>query len=264
MNKTVKKIILSLLIVIFLLLGVTFYGMNRKGLIVLMYHKVDYPKKEAKIKGLYITPKKIEKEISILKKLGYKFIDYKALLEKRDNIYDGKHILLTLDDGYENNYKNLFPILKKEKIPAHIFMICSAIGKKNFSLGKYVRETVKEDMLTENEIKEMENSGLVFIGSHLVHHRPMISFDNKSLFYELSKSKEILSKITGKNIDLIAYPSGSFDKRTVSLVKKCGYKIGFTTVEGRNFKNDDKLMLKRYGVAGWNSITDILIKIWFK
>ena len=42
-----------------------------------------------------------------------------------------KSILLTFDDGYENNFKFAFPLLKKYNTPATIFLISSLIDSKN-------------------------------------------------------------------------------------------------------------------------------------
>ncbi|MBK7966363.1 MAG: polysaccharide deacetylase family protein [Bacteroidetes bacterium] len=42
-----------------------------------------------------------------------------------------KSLLLTFDDGYENNYKFAFPILKKYNAPATIFLISSLINSNN-------------------------------------------------------------------------------------------------------------------------------------
>ncbi|MBR2038566.1 MAG: polysaccharide deacetylase family protein, partial [Lachnospiraceae bacterium] len=59
-----------------------------------------------------------------------------------------KPVLLTLDDGYENNYTNAFPLLKKYNMKAVISLI-----------GKDMR-------LNENQLKEKHDSGLVEIGNH--------------------------------------------------------------------------------------------------
>ena len=67
-----------------------------------------------------------------------------------------KSLLLTFDDGYENNFKFAYPILKKYNAPATIFLISSLIDTKNptwydlidntkyvFNNQKHSAETIK-------------------------------------------------------------------------------------------------------------------------
>ena len=99
---------------------------------VLYYHKIDYPKKDAVYKGLYVTPEQFKRQIALLKFLGYHTINPKEILSfvKGHKIQVKKPLLITFDDGYENNYLNAYPVLKAAGFTSVIFISSGFIGKK--------------------------------------------------------------------------------------------------------------------------------------
>lgn len=91
---------------------------------VLMYHQfVKKAEDGGKIK-LFVTEKQFEIQLKILKFLGYKTITFNDLIKiGLENRFDKKYIILTVDDGYKDNYEILFPMLKKYNMKAVIFLV---------------------------------------------------------------------------------------------------------------------------------------------
>ena len=82
-----------------------------------------------------------------------------------------KPIVLTFDDGYEDNYTYAFPILKKFSFTATIFLITRDIsGLSGWSDSE---ETIKEPLLSWDKIKEMSDYGIDF-QSH-THTHPSLT-----------------------------------------------------------------------------------------
>lgn len=263
--KKIVKILKISLIALLILTGITtaftWYALNRPGIIILMYHKIGTPKPHAQIKGLYVTPERFEGHIVLLKKIGYSFITYHEYLENISNKeYFKKKIMITVDDGYEDNYTNMFPILKKHAVPAHIFMITGAIGAKKFTEGGWDREKVEEDMLTEAQIREMHESRLVFFGSHCIDHKPITEFKDEERVRQLKESKERLERLLDTSIEIFAFPIGVYTEAAVKDVEKTGYTMSFSTDEGRNYPESSLFTLKRIGIAGWFSDADVIKK----
>ena len=67
-----------------------------------------------------------------------------------------KPVILTFDDGYDDNYTELFPLLQKYNAKATIFVIPKAIGTPH--------------KMTAEQIYELSRSGLVSIQSHTYSH----------------------------------------------------------------------------------------------
>jgi len=147
---------------------------SRRGIKILSYHKIsdNYPD------WLDLSTKVSTFEIHLdyLKKY-YHIISLKEainLLETKQKIYE-RAIVITFDDGYKCIYKNAFPLLKKYKIPATIFLTvnppeykeplwfeCVVYAINNTSrktlnleplgLKKYLIDTLKEKKGTTEQI----------------------------------------------------------------------------------------------------------------
>ncbi|RRD40779.1 polysaccharide deacetylase [Leptotrichia sp. OH3620_COT-345] len=142
------------LFLLFILIIIVYYFFRkRKSCICLMYHNV-FPEESEGI----ISREQFEKHMDYVKNMKtYKMEE----LEKINYTLDKNSILLTFDDGYENNYTEAFPVLKKYNLKATIFLNTKYIGKD-------------KDYLNWEQIKEMYNSGLVDFQMHTHSHYPII------------------------------------------------------------------------------------------
>jgi len=88
-----------------------------------------------------------------------------ALIEQKNTI-PTRTISITFDDGYRDNYTYAFPILKKYGLPATVFIIVNEVGRL--------------DRLSWDEIKEMQDSGIITFGSHTLGPEPLIKISSKA------------------------------------------------------------------------------------
>ena len=69
---------------------------------------------------------------------------------KQGQTFPRPTVVLTVDDGYENNYDILFPMLKKEALPATIFLTTDLIGTNrriwSDTLAEVIRETDRPEI----------------------------------------------------------------------------------------------------------------------
>jgi len=96
---------------------------------VIMYHGINTKKDVWSIGS--IDTNEFEKQIKYLKKT-HKILSLKETCEiiNEKKRFPKRGVVITFDDGYKDNYKNAFPILKKYKIPATIFLTTGHIGKE--------------------------------------------------------------------------------------------------------------------------------------
>ncbi|MFC1613183.1 polysaccharide deacetylase family protein [Patescibacteria group bacterium] len=208
---------------------------NFKGAIILMYHSIGYNKEFCTV-----TPEKFKQQMEFLKEKKFNVIKLVELAEQLKNgTLKPKTIIITLDDGYEDNYLNAYPILKEFNFPVTIFVPSALIGT---TVKSKKGECFK--ILNFNAMREMEESGLVEIGSHSHNHIKLSQLSDKELNKQFRDSKNILQEGIGKPVTSIAYPFGSFNDSVKNLAKNY-YSIGCSVRRGRICDNSKNMELKR-------------------
>jgi peptidoglycan/xylan/chitin deacetylase (PgdA/CDA1 family) len=201
-----------------------------------------------------------------MKLLGYKTINIDELLIylNGERISAKRPILITFDDGYENNYINAYPILKKMNLVATICVCTAYIGKKEsvFEKEKYIKGKMPENYLAEEEIVEMSQNHISFC-SHGINHFYMDELEGMDLENEITKSKETLEKILNMKINFFCYPYGRYNQKTIEALKNAGYEGAFTTKRGKVSKEDNPYELKRLVIKGYNRTLNFLSTIEF-
>lgn len=98
---------------------------------VLMYHRVLNPEELESgyvQPGMFVTSSSFREHVLFLKK-NYRILFLEELIdkiEKKENT--GGCCAITFDDGWLDNYRNAFPILKMSEAPATIFLASSFVG----------------------------------------------------------------------------------------------------------------------------------------
>ena len=179
-----------------------------KNVPVLMYH-TSSENNPGGLAELYVKPSEFEKQVLYLIEAGYTFCTF-------DDYYNlnniAKPIFLTFDDGYRENYTEIFPILQKYNAKITLFLTLSSITPAN---------------ITQDMIVEMSDSDLVKFESHTFTHPSLvqISGNDKRLTDELRDSKAKIEEITGKQVLALSYPNGEFND-TVKEKTKEYYSFG--------------------------------------
>jgi peptidoglycan/xylan/chitin deacetylase (PgdA/CDA1 family) len=217
----------------------------KRSIPVFMYHSISKTPKN----DLCVSPKQFEKQLRTLIMGGFTPITASELASayEKGTQLPSHPFIITFDDGYADNYTSAFPILKKYKAKATIFVITSTINQ-----GSY---------LSWNQLKEMENSGFIDIQSHTVNHLNLSSLTAKQIKKELTKSREILERNLNKPIAAFCYPSGNYNKKTLTYMKEAGYTMAFTTKPGlANYTKQGPFELHRIRVFPNQSFASLLKK----
>ena len=195
----------------------------------LMYHAVSddmwgFPE-------LFVSPSEMEAQLQYLTENGFTTIHFSDL-PYVDQIE--KPVLLTFDDGYLDNYTELFPLLQKYNCKATVFVITGSIG-------------VNEHYMTWEQAKEMADSGLVSIQSHTVNHPELDTRTMNEQANELAQSKlDILYNI-GREPYVLCYPTGRYNVDTLTLMKD-RYDFGLKMVGGDYITGQNPFEVNRWYV----------------
>ena len=248
LRKSFKVLVIAALVSGVFLAAAFFYAKSKYyDLPVLMYHHVS-PAEEGN--AVNVTPERFRAQMDFIKKHGYEVItsyEYARIMGGPKKNQSQKQVLLTFDDGYDNNYNYAYPVLKDHGFPAVIFVVVNKLGRKGY--------------LTSAQVKEMQNNGIV-IASHTLNEKYAPALSRARLVQELCGSKEKLEKITGWPVEFFAYCSGGYNIQAQKILKDAGYLIAFTTNRGydKSPANDDPFAVRRIKVTD----KDNNFKLWFK
>lgn len=143
-------------------------------------------------------------------------------------------MLLTFDDGYDDNAETLLPLLQKYGMKATVFLIAGDVGKPH--------------KLTRAQLAELVQSGLVSIQSHGWSHRNMAALSPLALLWELVRSQSAIFTLTGRFPVALSYPNGNSSARTRKIASWF-YTYGVRTCAGVYETGSDPLLIERITVS---------------
>ena len=166
--------------------------------------------------------------------------NYAAVLDL-DSVVKGEWIpspsglvcAITFDDGYASVYRNAFPILRRLRLAATVYLVVEAIGDtQRRSSNEFDGLYPDEDMLTWTEVREMHAGGLRF-GSHLLRHHDLTSLPPAEADQQLRASKQQIEERLGMPCTSFCYPWGRHSESTVDAVRRAGYENAVITIQDR-------------------------------
>jgi peptidoglycan/xylan/chitin deacetylase (PgdA/CDA1 family) len=103
------------------------------SLVILTYHRIlpsQSPLRRTEQPGMIATPEALDMHLRLLKKLGAEFVSLEFWLDsqRKNKALPRLAIAVTFDDGWQDNYEYAFPVLKKNNVPATIFLVSKRIN----------------------------------------------------------------------------------------------------------------------------------------
>jgi len=177
-----------------------------------------------KFSKMIVTRAAFEAQMKLLKDKGYHvismenffdFLDFKTQIPE-------KSIVITIDDGWLSAYDIAYPIIKKYGYPVTLFVYTDLIGR--------TKKTLTWDL-----VKEMAGSG-IDMQCHTKTHRDLtLRLKNEpfkeyieAIDQEIVESTRVLKEKLNIDTKFIAYPYGKTNHLVIALLKKHGYRGGFS------------------------------------
>lgn len=163
-----------------------------------------------------------------------------ALVVKKDALFAPQ---LTFDDGYDDVYTKVYPLLNQKDLPFTVFVVTDLIGRNGY--------------LSKEQLLELADNPLCTIGCHTYSHKMLRFCDDSEAKRQIIESKAILENLIGKKVELFAYPYGSVyacSKRDIGIVEGSGFKYAFSTLQAPLPSDIEKIkfFLPRYNVCEAN------------
>ena len=164
------------------------------------------------------------------------FIDYKEQLPE-------KSIVLTFDDAWRSIFDIALPILIKYDFKATFFIYTDFIGGGKAMTWKQIETLSKIGYDIQCQTKTHRN---------LAVPRKNESFKDyfKSIEMEISYPKQLIKKNLNIDCKYLAYPYGETNNLVIAMLKKYGYRAGFTIDRKPNPFFTDKYRICRSVIYG--------------
>ena len=129
-----------------------------------------------------------------------------------------KSIVVTIDDGYKDDFDYILPIIKKYNITVNLMIATGLVDGSDF--------------LSWDQINQLKQSGLVYFTDHTWSHYPVSRGPQSKIQFEIQTAKQQLEQHTGQTINIFTYPYGSFNQNAISTLQSDGFIGAFSTIPG--------------------------------
>lgn len=185
-----------------------------------------------------INVRKLRMILWYVKRLGFKPCDLSSFLRHLSAGKRAKTCLMTLDDGYSNNFDLAVPELDRAGFKGVFFVITSRIGQAGY-MGK-------------NQLAALLKAGHA-VGSHTVSHPRLRNIGRDGIMKELKDSRKCLEDMLGAAVTALAYPKGEYSDVVIDCAREAGYEVAFATKRGLAHSWGNRFCLRRYPVSGRDS-----------
>jgi peptidoglycan/xylan/chitin deacetylase (PgdA/CDA1 family) len=191
---------------------------------ILMYH---YP------------PPNFEEQLVHLEQTGYAVIDLdEALAGLRGGPLPPKPVVITFDDGFSAQMQ-AYEVLKRHNMKATFYIIDGGAAS-SWCIGASRRYGdplqppggCGDAYLNWEQVRLLDNSGLITIGGHTVNHRNLAMLSEADQRFEIAAGKEELERQLGHGIRHLAYPYGAYNEISSVIAREAGYLTAVTTIPG--------------------------------
>lgn len=218
---------------------------------VLGYHSVvddTAPKEEKNFFPQTLSASMLVNHFNWLRQNGYNIISWQQVIDAENGkgTLPEKAVLLSFDDGYRTMYNVIYPILKAYNYPAVFAPVVGWIDTPADGKIHYANKMLPRNLFTTwQEIREMEQSGLVEIASHTYdsHHGVLANpgrsqipavisptyIDNKyetkaeyrqRLTQDFTQSAQSIYRNLGKPPRIMVWPYGKFNDTAVDIARQ--------------------------------------------
>ncbi len=206
-----------------------------QGVVILEYHHVSDDVGEDGW-AYTVPPADFAQQLDYLQAEGYTTITMQDFMRARKGKQElpEKPVVLTFDDGYEDNYTTLLPMLEERHMTAVVYMVTNSIGRKGY--------------LSWNQLRDMQKRGIE-IGSHTANHQPLTSLDREKQAEEMKLSKLLMEWNGLKTIYSFSYPNGAYDEGMPELLQENEYLNAVTGDGGINTFKTNPYLLQRTNIS---------------
>ncbi len=217
---------------------------------ILMYHVINPPPSGAPFPGLYVPSDEFAAQMQALKAAGWHAVtldQLEANWTRGVPLGPGKPMVITFDNGYESQYTNALPVLKR----------LGWVGVENIQLTGL---PTSQGGLSDSQVRGLISAGWE-LDTQGMSHADLITLDAAGLQYQIDNARRILRTRYGVPVNWFCYPSGHYNATVIAAVRAAGFVGSTTVVPGWAGRGNDPYRLPRLRVLGGTTPAGLLAQI---
>lgn len=210
--------------------------------VILQYHHIS----TATPAVTSVSTDEFQQHMSYLRDNGFQILPLQEVVQKLQNAeaLPERTVVITFDDAYISVYEVAFPLLKDHAWPFTIFVSTGLVGTNTSLYTDW------------DQLREMADAGAT-IANHTVSHPYLLNSDAteskrqwlQTVAEEISQAEARITKETGQNHHLLAYPYGEYNPEIQDLVAELGF-TGIGQHSGPANSSSDFTALPRFSFSG--------------
>lgn len=209
---------------------------------VLMYHQVLREGVPVGRFDTWVREGQLRRQLAYLRRHGYRTCTFRDLA--RPAAPGERRVILTFDDGYEDNHAVLLPLLREFGATAVIFLVT---GRRT-NAWDVARGEPERRLLTPDQLRELAAAG-VELGGHTRTHLDLDAAPPEVARAEIFGCRDDLQALLGVAPASFAYPHGAGGPAVQRLVAEAGFRWGVATRRGPPSPGDDPYVVRRTAVS---------------
>ena len=216
---------------------------------ILMYHA--FTENEAETSSVCTLASEFERQLSALRDAGYTSVGYADLIEfvNGKGKLPEKPLLISIDDGYQNNLDLAAPLLEKYGFCANIAVIGVSIGHTTY---KDTDIPIMPHFSLE-DARPWIKRGILTVTTHSYDMHQIAAVDGNdcrrgvlqmpgeaepdyiaALTQDYTHAQEQLAGLPGKVLPVFTYPFGAYSELSERVLQEQGVQVTVTIADGAN------------------------------
>lgn len=222
----------------------------RREMPVIMYHRFIEQDSEKGVHGTWMPITMFEKHLRLMKWLGYETLTFRDLADKgfiHRLQYGKKYLMITADDGYQDNLTRMLPLLEKYGYKAVVYVVTGE-GYNRWDVEHPTNPDTKVSLMSGEQIKSLAASGHVEIGGHTLTHPRLSQLTAEQQAHEIQENKRQLEALLGHPLLSFAYPYGDMNESAKEQAITAGYRFAVATNSGPKAMHQDPFQIRRIAI----------------
>ncbi|MGR6723439.1 polysaccharide deacetylase family protein [Aeromonas veronii] len=222
----------------------------RREMPVIMYHRFIEQDSEKGVHGTWMPITMFEKHLRLMKWLGYEALTFRDLADKgfiHRLQYGKKYLMITADDGYQDNLTRMLPLLEKYGYKAVVYVVTGE-GYNRWDVEHPINPDTKVSLMSGEQVKALAASGHVEIGGHTLTHPRLSKLTPEQQAHEIQENKRQLEALLGHPLLSFAYPYGDMNESAKEQAIAAGYRFAVATNSGPKAMHQDPFQIRRIAI----------------